>query len=114
MISFLTAMALASAIEPTSREGVCSVNDGAPVPCIVIYNTDAAQGTAALAFVFAGNQNAIYVGAKAGTQINVVLAGVNSGEPVQVDEGICLTRDNMVGCTATANGQTLKVVAAFE
>jgi hypothetical protein len=114
MISILTAMAIATTVEPTSRQGVCSVNDSAVVPCVVVYNTDLATGTAGLAFVFDENQNAVFVGTKQGTQINVVIAGVNFQDPVEVDNGVCISRDNVVGCTATVDGQTLKVVAAFQ
>lgn len=114
MISILSAIALATAVDPEARQAVCSVNDGEALPCVVLYDTDPKTGIAALGFVFDESINVIYVGQKAGTEINVVIVGINGAEPVEVDQGLCLSQDNMVGCTATAGDTTLKIIAAFE
>ena len=114
MISFLTAMALAAAIEPETHQAVCSVNDGEAIPCVVLYDTDPATGAAALGFVFDATTHAIYVGQKSGTQIDVAIVALNGEAPMEVTEGLCISRDGMVGCTATSGTETLKIIAAFE
>lgn len=114
MISILSLLALGLVAEPSSKEAVCSVNDGAPIPCVVVYDTDESIGAAGLGFVFNANTSVVFIGEKQGTQINVVLASVSEGQPFEVESGVCIAQEGAVGCQATAGGETLKVVAAFK
>jgi hypothetical protein len=111
MISLLFSLALVSqaASNPVSASASCIFNQGPAIPCVVVYG--AQDGVVGVGF-FSDVANVTFVGYPNTQNITVAALSINDRPAIPVT-GSCVARNGKVGCSATAGGTTLEVIATL-